>query len=228
MRHEERQKLETDALVLWVDQAYDWALDHRRTLITLVLGAAGLALLIGGLVVNRNNRREAARGRLGALTAGIQQGIPGDGGLRAACETTLTDLERLAESEGGSLEGRSAHYYAGICLQAFGDYEAAAASFEAASLRSGLLGELATMKLAAVHRSAGKPEEAAAAYRSLLGGEGALPTDPVLFELGVLEEEQGRPEAAAAMYERLGEEHPGSAFADLAEARRERLAVSDP
>ena len=225
MRRDERHKLESDALVIWVDRAYDWVVEKRRTLVTVVAGALGAALLLGGLLVNRNNQREAARVRLGQLTAEIQQAVGGEAGQRDACETALTDLERLAESQGRSLEGRSARYYAGICQRTFGDYEAAAASFEAARSRGGLLGELATLGLAGVQRQAGKPEEAAAAYRSLLDGEGELPVDPVLFELGVLEEEQGRPEAAAAFYQRLTDEHPDSAFSELAEARRERLPL---
>lgn len=223
MRGEERHKLETDALILRVERAVDWAQENRRSLVTIIAATVGVALLLGAFLVNRGNRKEAARTRLGALTAEIQQVTGGQEAQRGPCEASLSELERLAESEGNSLEGRTARYYAGVCERALGDYEAAAASFEQVRGRNDLLAELATLSLAGVQRTSGKGEEAALAYRSLLDGSGDLPLDPVLFELGVLEEEQGRPEAAVALYERIVEEYPASAFRDLAETRRERL-----
>lgn len=223
MRGEERHKLETDALILRVEQAVDWSRENRRTLVTVVAGVVGLALLLGGLLVNRGNRRDAARTRLGALTAQIQQGTDGQDGQRGPCEASLSELERLAEDEGNSMEGRTARYYAGVCQRALGEYEAAATSFEGVRGRNDLLADLATFSLAGVQRNSGMAEEAALTYRSLLAGSGELPLDPVLYELGVLEEEQGRPEAAIELYERIVEEYPVSAFRDLAEARRGRL-----
>lgn len=223
MRQKERHKLETDALVVRVDQAVDWARANRRALLTVVAGGGGVALLLGGFLVNRSNDREAARTELGTLTSGISRVVGGEEGQRGPCETVLVPLEELARSQGSSLEGRTARYYAGICQRALGDHEAAAASFEAARGPGDLLDDLATVGLAGARWRSGDPEEAAMAYRSLLDGRGALPLDPVLYELGVLEEEQGRPEAAAAHYDRLVEEYPGSAFVELAEARRQRL-----
>ena len=223
MRGEQRHKLETDALILRVEQAVDWARDNRRSLVTIVAATVGVALLVGALLVNRGNRKEAARIRLGALTTEIQQVVGGEEDQRGPCEASLSELVRLADSEGNSPEGRTARYYAGVCQRALGDYEEAAASFELIRGRRDLLAELATLGLAGVQRTSGKGEEAALAYRSLLDGGGALPLDPVLFELGVLEEEQGRPEAASELYERIVEEYPASAFRDLAESRRERL-----
>jgi tetratricopeptide (TPR) repeat protein len=223
MRGEQRHKLETDALILRVEQAVDWARENRRSLVTIVAATVGVALLAGGFLVNRGNRKEAARTRLGVLTAEIQQVMGGEEGQRGPCEASLSELVRLADSEGNSVEGRTARYYAGVCQRALGDYEEAAASFERIRGRRDLLAELATLGLAGVQRTSGKGEEAALAYRSLLDGGGELPLDPVLFELGVLEEEQGRPEAASDLYERIVEEYPASAFRDLAETRRERL-----
>ena len=225
MRTEERQKLESDALVLWVDRAWDWSVANRRRLLTWVAAAAGAALLTGGFLMNRSSQQADARARLAELTRPIQEAMGGEAGQRAPCETGLPDLERLAASQGSSATGRSAAYYAGVCHRAFGDHEAAAARFAAARSRGGLLGDMATMAYAGVLRRVGNPEEAAAAYRSLLDGGAALPADPILFELGVLEEEQGRPEAAAVLYQRLSDEHPDSAFVELAEARRDRLPV---
>jgi len=223
MRGEERHKLETDALILRVERAVDWAQENRRSLVTIIAATVGIALLAGGFLVNRANRKEAARTRLGTLTTEIQQAIGGQEGQQGPCEASLSELERLTESEGNSLEGRTARYYAGVGQRALGDYEAAAASFEQVRGRNDLLAELATLGLAGVQRTSGKGEEAALAYRSLLDGGGDLPLDPVLFELGVLEEEQGRPEAAVSLYERIVEEYPASAFRDLAETRKERL-----
>lgn len=226
MRGEERHKLETDALILRVERAVDWAQENRRSLVTIIAATVGIALLAGGFLVNRGNRKEAARTRLGVLTTEIQQVTGGAEARQGPCEASLSELERLAESEGNSVEGRTARYYAGVCQRALGDYEAATASFEQVRGRNDLLAELATLGLAGVQRTSGKGEEAALAYRSLLDGGGDLPLDPVLFELGVLEEEQGRPEAAMAHYERIVEEYPASAFRDLAETRKERLPDS--
>lgn len=228
MRGEERHKLETDALILRVEQAVDWAQDHRRTLVTVIAATVGIALLLGAFLVNRGNRKEAARARLATLTAEIQQATGGVEGQRGPCEASLSELERLADAEGNSIEGRTARYYAGICQRALGAREDAAASFERTRGRNDLLAELATLSLAGVQRNSGQGEEAALTYRSLLGGAGELPLDPVLFELGVLEEEQGRPEAAIELYERIVEEYPASAFRDLAESRRERIPDPSP
>lgn len=223
MRQQDRQQLETDALVVRVDQAVDWARANRGTLLTAIAGVVGLGLLLGGFLVNRSNRREAVRNELGTLTAEISGVVGGEQGQLGPCETALAPLEELARAEGGSVEGRTASYYAGICHRAFGDHEAAAASFRAARGGGDLLGDLATLALAGVQQRSGNAEEAAASYRSLLDGRGPLPLDPVLYELGVLEERLGRPEAATGYYDRLADEYPASGYLELAEARRERL-----
>lgn len=224
MRREERRRLETDALILWIEQATDWVREHRRTVLTAVLAAVGAALLLGGLLVQRSTRREAAEERLARLTAGLSTASDGEIGQREPCRTALAGLIELAESRGRALEGRTARYYAGVCQRALGDLEAAAASFREVRGRGDLLDSLATMDFAGVRRRSGAAGEAAAAYRSLLDRRaGDLPLDPVLFELGVLEEEEGRPEAAAALYERIAEEYPLSPYRAVAEARRARL-----
>lgn len=228
MRSDERHKLETDEFVLQVDRAVDWAQGNRRLLVTLVAGVVGASLLIGGLLVNRANRKEAARTRLGMLTSEIQSVLGGDDALAEPCATARAELEGLVESEGDSREGRTAAYYVGVCDRAAGDLVAARARFEAARARRDLIGDLAALALAGVQRVAGETEEAALTYRSLLDGNSGIPVESVLFELGVLEEEAGRPEAAVALYNRIADEHPGSSFLDLAEARRERIAPSSP
>lgn len=73
MRGEERHKLETDALILRVERAVDWAQENRRSLVTIIAATVGVALLAGAFLVNRGNRKEAARTRLGTLTTEIQQ-----------------------------------------------------------------------------------------------------------------------------------------------------------
>ena len=176
MRGDERHKLETDALILRVEQTMDWAQANRRSLVTIVAATVGLGLLVGGFLVNRGNRKDAARTRLGFLTAEIQRATGGEESQRGPCEVSLSELERLAESEGNSFEGRTARYYAGICQRALGEYEEAAASFEQARGRNDLLGDLATLSLASVQRTSGKGEEAALAYRSLLDGVANSPS----------------------------------------------------
>lgn len=228
MRSDERHRLETDEFVLQVDRAVDWARGNRRLLLTLVAGVAGAALLIGGLLVNRANRKEAARTRLGILTAEMQGAVGGDEALAEPCATVREELEGLVESEGSSREGRTAAYYVGVCDRAAGDLDAAQTRFEAARARRDLIGDVAALALAGLQRSAGQAEDAALTYRTLLDGSTGIPVASVLFELGVLEEEAGRPEAAAALYDRILEEHPGSTFLDLAEARRDRLAPDAP
>lgn len=224
MRREERRRLETDALILRIEQATDWVRDHRRTVLTAVLALVGAALLLGGLLVQRSSRREAAEARLARLTADIAAAADGERGQRGPCRTALDGLVELADSRGRALEGRTARYYAGVCQRALGDLEAAAASFEEVRGRGDLLDSLATMDFAGVRRRTGASGEAAAAYRSLLDRRaGDLPLDPVLFELGVLEEEQGRPAEAAALYRRIAEEFPLSPYRAVADARRARL-----
>ena len=110
----------------------DWARANRGSLVTIVAATIGLGLLVGGFLVNRGNRKDAARTRLGFLTAEIQRATGGEESKRGPCEVSLSELERLAESEGNSFEGRTARYYAGICQRALGEYEEAAASFEQA------------------------------------------------------------------------------------------------
>lgn len=228
MRREERRRLETDALILRIEQATDWVRAHRRTVLTAVLASVGAGLLLGGLLVQRSARREAAAERLARLTAEVSTALDGEVGQRGPCQTALAGLIELADDRGRSLEGRTARYYAGVCQRALGDLEAAAASFDEVRGRGDLLDSLATMDFAGVRRRAGAAGEAAAAYRSLVDSlvdrrAGGLPLDTVLFELGVLEEEQGRPEEAAALYERIAAEFPLSPYRAVADARRARL-----
>ncbi len=228
MRSEDRHRLETDEFLLRMDRGLDWAMANRRFLLTVIAGVLGASLLLGGLLVNRSNRKETARTRLGILTAELQGVTGGDEELEEPCGTVRGELEGLVESEAASVEGRTASYYLGVCQRAAGELDAAAGSFTAARARRDLIGDLAALSLAGVQRRLGQTEEAALTYRSLLDGNAGVPLDPVLFELGVLEEEAGRPEAAAALYERIADEHPGSAFGDLAEARRDRIAGATP
>lgn len=228
MRREERHRLGTDEFVVQVDRGLDWAKANQRLLLTVAAGIAGASLLIGGLLVNRAQQKDAARTRLGMLTAEVIEVVGGDEALAEPCATIRSELEGLVESEGSSVEGRTAAYYLGICQRAAGELEAAAASFESARARRDLVGDLAALGLAGVQRTLGQTEEAAVTYRSLLDGGAGVPVDPVLFELGVLEEEAGRPAAAAALYDRIAADHPGSAFSDLAAARRERIADPAP
>lgn len=229
MRREERRQLETDALILRIERATDWARDNRRTVLTGVLALVGASLLIGGLLVQRSARREAAETRLARLTADLAAAADGEVGQRGPCQTSLAGLIELADDRGNSLEGRTARYYAGVCQRALGDLDAAAASFSEVRGRGDLLDSLATMDFAGVRRRSGAGGEAAAAYRSLLDRRsGDLPLDPVLFELAVLEEEEGRPAAAAALYERIAAEFPASPYRSLADDRRARLPAEPP
>ena len=224
MRGEERHKLETDALILRVERAVDWAQENRRSLVTIIAATVGVALLLGAFPgeprepqgggaypARRPHDRNPAGHRGAGGPAGAVRGFasPSWNGWRRV-RATRSKAEPRATTRGFA-NGRS------------GTTTPAAASFEQVRGRNDLLAELATLSLAGVQRTSGKGEEAALAYRSLLDGSGDLPLDPVLFELGVLEEEQGRPEAAVALYERIVEEYPASAFRDLAETRRERL-----
>ncbi len=228
MRREQRREIRSDELIAGLGAALDWSRSNLRTVGWSAAGVLGLAVLIGGLLAMRAGQRDALRTELTALTSDLR-GTPGSeddptGG--EACAAALPRLLEIGAAEGGSREGRTARYFAGVCQRGAGDHAAAAASFDSARRGSDLLAALATFGFAGAQRSAGEVDEAAAAYRSLLGDGSGFPEDAALFELATLEEERGRTGEAILLYERIANEHSGSRYRGMADSRVARLGES--
>ncbi len=223
MRREHRHELRSDGLIAGIGAAFDWSRSNVRTIGWGAAAVIGLSVLVGALLVTRGDRRDALRAELTTLTADLQ-GVDSEGSdARDACGSALPRLLEIGEAEGGSTEGRTARYFAGICQRRAGDHAAAVASFDSVRGRSGLLSDLATFGLAGARRDAGAVEEAADAYRGLLGSDSGLPVDAVLFELATLEEERGRRGEAVILYERIANEYSDSRYRQIADTRVARL-----
>ncbi len=217
MRREHRHELQSDELISGLGAVIHWGRTNARAVGWGAVAVVGLAALVGGLLTMRANRKDALRTELTALVGNVES----EAGV---CVEALPRLLEIGESEGSSVEGRTASYFAGVCRKEAGDWAGAAQSFDRARGRPDLLSALATYGFAQARRGEGAVEDAADALRSLLGGDDGFPVDAALYELATLEEERGASDEALRLYERLESEHADSRYRPLAESRVARLA----
>lgn len=232
-----RKEIKRDEFVETVEHAADYTRSHLRTIIIAIgaVIAVGLIVLVWALV-------SASRARQGnaSLTAALDvagaeidpvaadpQADPPTFASEAAREARAKELfEETFADYGGTEAGAIAGVYlAGYAAEGgeverarelwsdfLGDYEGHA-----------LAGEVA-LNLARLDLAQGNAEEVAGRLEEMLASSSrSLPEVVILFELGKAREELGRTVEATSVYRRIVEEHPQSAYAQLAQQRIDEL-----
>jgi hypothetical protein len=232
-----REDLKRNELGEALEASVHYAEGHLRTILGIVGGLAAMAIVVWGVWYWRSSRVESANELLGdalRVSGGevVASGAKPDDPLaptfasEAERDGRARELfERLAASSGPTGAGAAARLWLAERAFAAGDRAGARRRWqEVAEPATGELAAAARLALARLDREEGKGEALAVSLRQELdSGTGALPADVLLAELARTYETLGKAGDAAAAWKRLVDQHPESAYADLA---RQQLAAS--
>ena len=235
-----REDLKRNELGEALEASVHYAEGHLRTILGIVGGLAAVAVVVWGVWAWRSSRVEAANELLGealrvdgaevvATGAKPEDPVAPTFASEAARDARARELfERLATSSGSAGAGAAARLWLAERAYASGDRaEARRRWLEVAAPGEGQMAAAARLALARLDREEGKGEALAATLRQELdAGTGPLPADVLLAELARTFEALGKPSDAAATWKRLVDQHPESAYADL--ARQQMAAAGAP
>jgi len=228
-----REDLKRNELGEAIGAGFHYAEDHLRMLLWGAAALVGVALLGWGVFAWRGSRDAGGNAALGAALRVAAAPVVATGArptdeaspsfpTAAARDARARELlEAVVARHGSTSAGAAARLWLAESALAAGDRATARGHWEAylEAAPNGALAAAAQRNLWALDRSEGRAEAALRAIQSdLERGGRRLPADLLLWEMAVTQEALGRAAEAVAAYRRIGEEHPGSPFAD--EARR--------
>jgi predicted negative regulator of RcsB-dependent stress response len=206
----------------FVEQTFDWAHwaeTHRRQ---FLVGAAALALVLGGFFVWRTMSQSAEEDASGAYLEARQSYFAGNFPLAAA------DLEDFVRRHGDTSFGDDARFFRADALYQAGNDEAAAEALEEFLDRHGdsPFAQTARLLTGAVYSRLNRYGDAQAAYeRALETASFDAERARVREELARLHESQGDNASAAEEYRRVAELVPETETAARALRRAAELSV---
>jgi TolA-binding protein len=228
-----REDLKRNELGEALEAGVHFAEDHLKTLLWVAGAVVGVAVLVWAGLAWRGSRDARGNAALsGALRVASAPVVVS--GARstddsapsfptaAARDARAQELfEKVVARHGSTAAGATARLWLAEAAYAAGDPATARRHWEAyvSAAPNGALSVAAQRSLWALDRAEGKAEAALRSIESdLERGGRRLPADLLLWELATTQEALGHVAEAVAAYRRIGDEHPGSPFAD--EARR--------
>ncbi len=233
MSHLTRKDMKRDEVREWMGVAFEWLALHGRAILIGVgaVAAAALLVLLAMFWLNRRGGKsqEALAAALRVYSAPVvaEGATPEDAenpsfADAAARQARAAELFAEVRSKfGGASAGRIASVYLGEIAAAEGDRDRARKLWQdfVDREKNHALAAVVRVDLLELRREAGETEAVAAELRRQVeSGDGGLPPDTALFELGKTLEMQGDASAAREAFQQLIDEHPSSPHA--AEARR--------
>jgi tetratricopeptide (TPR) repeat protein len=229
-----RQEMKRDEVREWIVVAIDWLADNVKVLFAVIGGLIGLGVIVALVVQFLGNRAERAQQELAEAiriyTAPVDPAIPDPDNEKSP--VFASEDERAARAEplftrihdkfGSTAAGRIAGAYLGDIAADRGDLEAARGHWQRylGKDSESALAAAIRLDLIALERETGAGEKLAADLRNAIeNGSWAVPSDVLLWELGVTLELQGQPEEARDTFQRILDEHPTSAYATRARER---------
>jgi tetratricopeptide (TPR) repeat protein len=231
-----KKQIKQDELASGYASAGEWLRGHADQVKTMAIGAAVLAVAVGGLLYFRGERvqdSQRAFDEAQALFSGTV-GKPEDGGVAATKEEkfnkALAAFQGVAERYGSLATGRRARYYSALCAIELGEKQKAEGILRdlAGRPQAGAVGpELAELALARLETAPGTFDQAIARYSRLVDEKATgYPRDHVLMNLAVAYEQAGRLAEAVATFRRVVDEMPSSPFASEARTRADYLKLA--
>jgi outer membrane protein assembly factor BamD (BamD/ComL family) len=141
---------------------------------------------------------------------------------RDKLQAALAKFKAVADQYPSSDAGLFARYREATILIALGNSADAVKSYQVVIDRAGsrIYGQMARLGLAEAQARAGQYDSAINAYKELVAqGDGSLPVDGILMQLGRTYLDAGKPAEAQQVFSRVVEEFPNSPFSG--DARRE-------
>ena len=235
-----REDLKRNELGEALEAGVHFAEGHLKMLVGVLGGLAALAVVVWGVWAFRSSRVEKANELLGEALRVAEAEVVATGAKpadpvaptfasAAAREARARELfERLAASTGPTGAGAAARLW--LAERAWSAADRAEARRRWQEVSEGAAGELAAaarLALARLDREEGRGEALAATLaQELEAGSGALPADVLLAELARTYEALGKGGDAAATWKKLVDQHPESAYADL--ARQQAAGAAAP
>ncbi|MGH9485210.1 MAG: tetratricopeptide repeat protein [Terriglobales bacterium] len=227
-----RRELKSDEFVSGMDAAYEYYLQHQKSIITIIIIVAVVACLGYGFFAWRQSRNQKASAMLAQAlntlhapisTAGAAAtpGTPSFTDAKARGAAAAQQFQAVVGAYGSTSVGRLAHYYLGLAEL---DEKTPAASKKAeADLQAASSSSDATVAAAAKHALANlaiQNGDLAKAHALLLAltqqDSPTMPRAVALLELASLDRTY-KPKEAATYYHQLETQYPNTSTAALAQ-----------
>jgi len=234
MKKEERHQIKRDDLATVLERASDFAGEHVRGVLAGATIAVVIVLAAAGGWAWWNARDAAQARQLGEMietynapiTASLEDletARPGTASFTSALERDRKVLEladAVLKNGGSGVAATGALLYRGIALAGTGQPDEAAKAFREILARDpgGILGPMASLRLARLHEGLGRYAEALALYQAIADdGSGLLPPEEGILGMARCQEALGKKEDADRLYQRIVSEFPDSDY--VGEAR---------
>jgi len=234
MKRTERHHLKENELSVLAKSARRVAEERSGPLLSFVIALAVLAVV----ALAYFGWRGRVEGRAGAMLADASivetarvgpppaPGAPSPGLTfpteREKQQAALAKFKAVADQYPSTDAGLFAHYREATILMALDNPADAIKSYQAVIDRAGdrIYGQMARLGLAEAQARGGQYDSAINAYKELVAqGNGTLPIDGILMQLGRTYLDAGKPADAQQVFTRVVEEFPNSPFSG--DARRE-------
>ena len=240
MDKELRKELQRDEVGEAVQEARGFL--ARPEVVKPVLIGIGLLLVLGGLYFGQKFRAASAESAFARAAevfhASVEEGSPATPATPGV-ETFKTPADKYTKAKAlfddvanrysSMPAGKRARYYGALCLLEMGQLTQAEELLKPiAAVRDPLALEpaMARLRLAEIALQAGRPKDAAAAYKTLIEDEASgLPKDRLIFGLAEAHQAAGDSLAARDAYNDLVNRHPQSPYAQDARQKIDALAI---
>ncbi len=232
-----RQQLKQDKFAETAKETVSWAVEHQKTLATVVIAAVVAVVILAGSWIYYNQRDQAASAEIGAALR--VYGAP----LRSPNAPkpdyiTFTSAKERAEAARKAFQqvqdkyphtraAEVARYFVGVTSLDLGDTATAGTALQqVADSRTEDLSALGKFALASVYRAENKDAEAIKLYQELAAHPAStVPKTTAQLELASLYQ-QKQPDEAAKLYTQIQKEDPSSPAAQIAATRLASLKPS--
>jgi predicted negative regulator of RcsB-dependent stress response len=227
--------LKQDRFAATTMETVSWAVEHRKTLVTVGLAAAVvLAIVLGGWYYLQSQEQAAGTALGHALRTYEAQvappGTPAQPGIitfssaKDRARAAQTEFRTIASQYRHTRSGELARYFAALTDVELGNNSAAEQELkQVAGVHNQDLAALSKMALASIYRNTSRDADAIALYKQLIEHPATSVSKPrAQLELADLYSSK-QPQEAKKLYEQIAKENPTSPAAQMANSHLSEL-----